>query len=157
MYHRTPQRKSRSGGAVREQPPQAGPQSKSANMTAPIIAPTNLSSFASALPTSKISKEEQSRRNRVRAEVYALNAYLREIEVENFNAFMASRRKNGLSAMALNDSFSDCSDDSTVHPTYHQKDLLSRRNAVISDNKIPPIFKDKKGAVVKPRNKFGGV
>lgn len=154
------QRKSRSGGAVRAQPLHVPPHSatgKSMKSTTPLIAPTNLSSLLSPIPQSKTSKEEQSKRNRERAEVYAINAYLREIEIENFNAFMASSRRKSLATMALSDSFSDCSDESTIHPAYHQRDLLSRRFKAMPETTIPSVFKDKKRVEIKSRSKFGGV
>ena len=154
------QRKSRSGGAGRTHPLPAAPHNpaaKSTKSSTPIIAPTCLSTLLASIPPHKMSKEEQSRRNRERAEVYALNAYLKEIEITNFNAFMASSRKKSLAAMSLNDNLSDCSDESTIHPSYHQKDLLSRRFKAVPDSTIPISFKNKKRVEIRSRPKFGGV
>lgn len=120
------------------------------------VSPTSLASLLPLMPASSLSKEELPQRNRLRAEVYAVNAYLREIENDNFKAYMASSRHCIASSVRTDDA-SDCSDESTVYPIYHQNDLLLRRSPRFSEKRLPLTLKIRNRVEVKTRPKFGGV
>jgi hypothetical protein len=107
------------------------------------------------LQGSTLSKEEQLKKNRNRAEIYAVNAYLKDIERQNFEKFKSSRGN----ASKL-ETCSIYSDDSTVCPEYEQKHLLTRHTVSSRgrDLKATEAIKSMPAVVHKKReSSFGAV
>lgn len=61
-----------------------------------------------------LSKEEQTKKDRRRAEVYAVNAYLKQIEQDNFEHFKATANVGLVKGLRSDDNNSCCSEESSI-------------------------------------------
>ena len=95
--------------------------------------------------------EKQRKRNRMRAETYAINEYLKKIENSKWEKLKAEQTQA--------DDISWCSDDSSVIPTPRYRTSSEKKKSKDNkvDNNIKNSSSNSKKTTLKPPRTFGGV